>query len=310
MFYSKKDNTNLYIKLMEEIKQINIDYINLRKSKQYKIGMIITNTLGDIKRFNFKNLFKSNKRWVNGLKNKKIKSSNIALDNTLKEPNYFSNERIAIYMAVFGKYDNIPEPYFVPDNCDFYIFTDQEIKEDSVWIKKDLPLELSNFSNIEKNRYLKMHPHKVFNDYNYSIYIDGNIQIITDLTEYINYLNEYGLGIHMHDSRNCVYDEIEAIKKTKKEKKDILEKHKNYLLEDNMPKNYGLLQCSVIVREHNNPICIEIMEAWWNEFSKYSKRDQVSLPHVLYKKNIPINKIGLLGNNLYKNPSFRIKVHN
>lgn len=76
-----------------------------------------------------------------------------------------------------------------------------------------------------------------------------------------------------------------------------------------MPKNYGLLQCNIIVREHNNPLCIKIMEEWWQEFQKYSKRDQISLPHVLYMNNVKVEQVGILGNNVYMNPSFRILLH-
>ena len=76
-----------------------------------------------------------------------------------------------------------------------------------------------------------------------------------------------------------------------------------------MPKNYGLLQCNLIVREHNNETCIKIMQDWWQEFKNYSKRDQISLPHVLYKNNIKIENVGILGNNIYPNPSFRILTH-
>ena len=76
-----------------------------------------------------------------------------------------------------------------------------------------------------------------------------------------------------------------------------------------MPHNYGLLQCNVIVREHHNEMCKKIMEEWWEEFLKHPQRDQISLPYVLYKNKIPTNKISILGNNVYNNPSFRVILH-
>ena len=76
-----------------------------------------------------------------------------------------------------------------------------------------------------------------------------------------------------------------------------------------MPRNYGLLQCNIIVREHNNPVCIKIMEAWWQLFSKNAKRDQIYLPYVLYMNKIRIDDVVLLGNNVYMNSSFRVFIH-
>ena len=154
-----------------------------------------------------------------------------------------------------------------------------------------------------------MHPNEIFPEYKYSIYVDGNIKIISDLTEYVNLLNENGIGIHLHHLRNCVFDELHAVTKSKRIDKESAKKHEKYLIENGMPRNYGLLQCNVIVRDHNNPICIKIMNEWWKEFKKNSKRDQLSLPYVLYKNDIPVEKIGVLGTNVYRNPSFRILLH-
>ena len=210
---------------------------------------------------------------------------------------------------MFGKYDNLLEPLFLPDNCDFFVITDLEVDSSSAWKKIDTLPEMANMSNVEKNRYVKINPHLLFKDYDYSIYVDGNIKIMSDLTEYIHMLNEVGIGTHLHHLRNCVYDELIAINKSKKDTKENIAKHRKLLDENGMPKKYGLLQCSVIVREHNNPTCVKIMNEWWNEFKNYSKRDQISLPHVLYSNGITVDKVGVLGNNIYKNPSFRIMNH-
>lgn len=312
MFFSEDRDVVTYTELMEEIKKINTDWLDLRQSREYRIGLVINKLFLDMKTLNFSSISSSIKRWKKGINSKRIISNKgnkiVSLDNN---SNYFSEDKIAIYTGVFGGYDSVPEPYSIPDNCDFYIFTDQLLDNPkSVWKKKDEPTYLSNLSNIEKNRYLKMHPHDIFPDYKYSIYIDGNVQIITDLTEYINILNHVGIAIHMHDTRNCVFDELKAIEKTKRETIKNITAHREYLISTGMPRNYGLLQCNIIVREHNNSLCQQIMEAWWEEFQSYTKRDQISLPHVLFRQNISISEIGILGSSAYKNPSFRIYNHN
>lgn len=311
MLYSDNIDEKTYTDLMNQIKKLNSDWLLIRKSKEYRIGLVFYEILTDVKKCNFRTLYKSIGRWRKGAKSRKIKSemSKKKLDHSLI-PNYFCNERIAVYTAIYGAYDHVPEPYCLPDNCDFFLFTDQQYEESkSAWIVKETPSEILGLSNVEKNRYLKMHPHKILENYKYSVYIDGNVQVITDLTEYVNVLGKVGLGIHMHDTRSCVYDELEAIGKTGRESKKNIERHTSYLKKTGMPKNYGLLQCNIIVRENNNPVCIKIMEDWWKEFFEYTKRDQISLPHVLYRHGVTVSEVGVLGNSVYKNPSFRVINH-
>ena len=311
MFNIDDENVKkMYKDLMENIKNVNLDWINLYYSKEYKLGKSFIELKNSIKKFRIPEAYKSLTRKINGKKAKKVKTITTITNNKETIPNYFLNKRIAIYTSVFGGYDRLLEPKIIPNNCDFYAITDIEINKDSAWKKIDCPNEMENMTNIEKNRYVKIKPHLIFKNYDYSIYVDGNIQIITDLTEYIHLLNDVHIATHRHHLRDCVYDELDAIEKSKKDSKSNVMKHKNFLLEADMPKNYGLLQCSVIVREHNHSQCIKIMDEWWEEFKNYSKRDQVSLPHILFKNNIPVNKVGVLGNNIYKNASFRIYNHN
>ena len=308
--FENKKNEKIYTDLIDEIKMLNSQWLDIRNSKDYKIGMVLNKTKDSIKRLKIKEYKKIFSSWLNGYKSRKIKAKKITnQQSNQNNKNYFSDEKIAIYTSVYGNYDNILEPYFIPNNCDFYIFTDQAIDEKkSIWKKRNVDFP-ENFTNVEKNRYVKMNPHKIFNEYKYSIYVDGNVQIISDLTEYIYSLNEIGIGVHNHNLRDCVYDELKAVKKLKKIKPENAKKHEEYLKNNNMPKNYGLLQCNIIVREHHNEVCKKIMNEWWEEFLKFPYRDQISLPYVLYKNNISTNKISTLGNNVYNNPSFRVILH-
>lgn len=310
LYCTNKKEEKIYTQLMSELKKINEDWIELRKSNDYKIGMAICRLWRQLKKGDLKGMYRSIRSWIIGRRNNKASSITSMKNIDKKKPNYFSKERIAIYTCIYGGYDSVREPISVPDNCDFFIFTEKDRTiESKVWIKRDAPEKIAKMSNIEKNRYIKMHPHELFPEYKYSIYIDGNVQIISDLTEYVNLLNDIGIAIHTHHLRNCVYDEMKIVLKSKRIKPKEGNRHLEYLLNDGMPKNYGLLQCNVIVREHNNPICLKIMEEWWEEFMRYSKRDQISLPHVLYKNKIKVEQVGVLGNNIYTNPSFRILLH-
>ena len=201
----------------------------------------------------------------------------------------------------------------MPDNVDYWLISDQDIDlSGSTWKKYDFSMfsdELKNLNNAGKNRFFKMNPHIVFPDYKYSLYIDGNIQIISDVTEYVYHLGESGIAMHMHSSRDCVYEEANAVLQAKKETRENIERHVKYLRETGFPEHYGLLECNVIMR-NNSEKCKEVMSDWWTEYQTRSKRDQLSFPYVLYKNNIPVEDVGTLGENVYQNPSFRIVTHN
>lgn len=311
MYHIKDKSTEkLYLDLMDELKKVNKDAINLRNSKQYRIGLVLSEIIDDLKGFKIKKLSTKLKKWINGRRDNKFENNCKIDDSEKTQANYFSDKKVAIYTAVFGNYDNVPEPLIKPDNCDYFIFTDQTTDfSNSLWQKKNIPKKIEGLNNVEKNRYIKMHPHEFFEDYEYSIYIDGNIQVITDLTEYINKLGDIGIGVHKHKCRTCVYDELKIIVKNGKDNKKNADKHLKYLIETNMPKNYGLLECGMIVRRHNDELCVEIMNSWWDEFSNYSKRDQISLPHVLFIHNIPIESVVISKESIYDCSAIRFYRH-
>lgn len=313
MLDKDKIDKKIYSELMEEIKELNSDYKNLRRSKNYKIGKAINMTVAALRTGKFAQARKQFLRWRNAVCSKKFNGTPKRINRTYPSSNYFTNERIAVYTVVFGNYDTILEPYCHPDNIDYYFITDQEVDMgETSWKRMDISAfepKLKGLSNTEKNRFFKMNPFDIFPEYQFSIYIDGNIQVITDLTEYIYRVGSCGFAAHMHSSRDCVYEESKAIVFAKKETQRNMDRHIKYLKINNFPEHYGMLECNVLVRR-NNPICKKLMEEWWTEFLTYSKRDQISIPYVLYKNGIKIDDVGTLGNNVYENPSFRVVTHN
>lgn len=313
MFKDSKIDKEKYTELIESLKELNVEYFKVRKDGNYKLGYAIKEAIRSIIRLDLVSLYRHFTFFIKQQEEKKIPTKSLGNVSYPRKASYFTNERIAVYTAVFGKYDEIQEPLVSPDNIDYYIITDQEVPADSSWKKiklSDLNINLDSYDNVMKNRFVKMFPDKIFNNYDYSIYIDGNIKVISDLSEYIHRIGNKGLSIHSHGKRDCVYQEAKAIKIYKKEKKETVDNYLKLLKSRSFPEKFGLLECNVIVRQHHHEICQKVMKEWWIEFSKHIKRDQLSLPYVLYKNKIEVNDISLLGENIYTNPSFRIVSHN
>lgn len=226
---------------------------------------------------------------------------------------YFSRERVAVYTCVLGGYDNVAEPGCRPDNVDYFIITDQEVPAGSAWQKLDvtnfLP-ELDGLDAVEQNRWFKTHPCRVFPGHNCSVYLDGNIRPVTDLTEFVNSIGQCGLATHRHFCRRCVYEEAKAVLQRGKDTQERIAAHVAWLRSQGMPERYGLLDGSVLARRHHEMLCIRLMEEWWSEFMAHSRRDQLSLPWVLYKNGISAECVAILGSNRALNDAIQVSQRN
>lgn len=222
------------------------------------------------------------------------------------EAQCFSDKRIAVYTAVFGGYDRIWQPLFCPDNVDYFIFTDGELPPKSRWVKRpwEGPADADSMTPAEKNRYLKMHPHLLFGEYEYSVYVDGNILVTADLTALALQAQDFPVAMHIHKDRDCVYQEIDTCIEKGKDVPEALERQRQLLQQLGVPPHWGLLEAPVIARRHHDPCCIRIMESWWRCFCEGSRRDQIALIHCLWQLGIAPQTLGALGPSVMTNARF------
>ena len=160
---------------------------------------------------------------------------------------------------------------------------------------------------------MKFHPYSLFeNDYDYAIYIDGNVQLISDITGLYRIAKESPLGIalHLHSERDCVYNEAIWCKINRRGNIKKIEEALSKMKSEGFPEHFGLFEATIIVVDLHNQVGKHIMELWWKEFIKSEcGRDQILFPYILWKNNYDIHSIGVLGNNEYFNPKFRIFSH-
>lgn len=230
---------------------------------------------------------------------------------TLNNYTSFPNVKVVVYTCIWGRYDSILEPIFQNKKIDYRIITDQDIPNNSIWKKQELPkdIDYQKMSPIEINRLCKMLPHRIFPSYDFSIYIDGNIRIITDLMPIISDMGSHTLGIHKYPV-DCIYEMKNIIIAGKRAKRKDVECQIKKYLEEGFPKHYGAYECNILVRKHNDLECIDVMEKWWEEFNKTSsKRDQISLPYILWKLGKQEDFVYSLGDNVWLNPRFQIMQH-
>ena len=221
------------------------------------------------------------------------------------------DKKVVVYACIAGRYDSLNEPRFrLNPNVSYVLFTDQDITSD-VWEVREIPEQIRHLDGVRINRYIKMHPHEFLGEFDYSIYVDGNVQIISDMSGLVNFIDsEIGFAMHFHNIRNCVYQEAVACQCLKKGNSDGITADVERYLGMKYPRENGLLECTVFATDLHSETSKMLFEQWWEEFEQSaSKRDQLSLPIVLWKNHIDLNRVGTLGSNLYRNPKFRVMSH-
>lgn len=214
--------------------------------------------------------------------------------------------KIAVYTCITGNYDKLLAPMYIDNNCDYYLLTDvpdnipieNEQYYTRINIFDKIPKEITK-SN-EQNRYCKMHGYELFPDYRYSIYIDGNIQIIGPISEYTKLIGKCGLATRRHHCTSIVYSGIMRIMVRGVIKRSEAIAAGNWLIAHGMPlcKNHFL--CSVIICDHDNRIAINILNQWFEYYmSNPVKRDQFYLPYVLWEMGIKDEDVGVITNTVW-----------
>jgi len=192
-------------------------------------------------------------------------------------------QKTVVYTSIINNYDVLVDPKIVSPNVDYICFTDTNNHSTDVWetrLVKDHDLTPS-----ELNRKIKILAHEYLDEYDYSLYVDGNVQIIGDITDLIDRYQKFDFAAPTHFLRDCVYEEGEAlidagIGNVKQIRRQIARYQKQGL-----PENVGLSANSTLFRWHTRSRVQSLMKSWWEEFQQSSGRDQLSLPYVAWREN-------------------------
>ena len=201
-----------------------------------------------------------------------------------------------VYSALLGKYDII-QPFNLQKGFDFILFTDLTNinKKETNWTIVPIPKELNhlNLSKFKIQRFIKLHPHLFFPNYNLSIYIDTSFQIQGDLNEFLFRIltPKYNIYNFEHPFRNNIFDELSIVVEIGRENEIIATKIRERYIKEKFPDNNGLIEGCLIIRKHNEKDCIYLMNKWFEEIENYSYRDQLSFNYALWKTKIKIKYI-------------------
>ena len=189
-----------------------------------------------------------------------------------------SNEKI-IHTVVLGDY-NLKEPTFVNKDWKHICFTDKKRKSNTwemVYIKGN--------SNLRKQaREIKIRCDKYL-DFDLSVYLDSKFTITLNLNKLVEKYLKYDLCLFSNHKRDCAYLEAKyCIQKGVGNKEDIINQI-NFYKKEGLPKDFGKCATGILIRR-NTPKLLNFMRLWYGEVEKYSNRDQISFPYIMWKNPI------------------------
>ena len=226
------------------------------------------------------------------------------------------NKRVVVYSCIVGNYDQPAAPIWRADNIDYVLFLDgQDPKRIEGWEVQPIPDTVRAASGNTPsgiNRYIKFHPYELFGDsYDASVYVDGNIQPISDLSYYVELIDpSAGISLHRHRLRSSIADEVLACKAAAKGNVSKMKEQVDRYVGDGYPLDYGLLECNVIASDLHSEVGRDVFADWWEEFLvSESGRDQLALPYVLWKRGIRYDAVATMGRNVQSDTKVCVVPH-
>lgn len=192
-----------------------------------------------------------------------------------------------IYTAIFGEKDWLWEPLASSIDARLVCFTDVPVYSDR-WDVIEVSESFSQNPRLAAKIY-KILPH-FYLDCEQSIWIDGNIQLAKDPTFLFNRMkHDLAFFRHPYERQTCIYREAkECIRAGKDDVKTIRKAVERYR-EWAHPPGWGLPQGRFILRRHTKAV-EQFNETWWREIVAGTSRDQISLPPVLRRLEIPYHE--------------------
>ena len=186
-----------------------------------------------------------------------------------------------IYSCITGGYDDVCRHIYVDASWDYVLFTDNKyllgLRRYFHWEIR--PLMYAKMGNVKNARWHKINAHKIFPEYDISLWIDGNIVIMKPEFFYrLNTFIEQGhpIVIPPHPARTCIFDEAKTIIELKIDNKNTVAQQMRIVRLYRYPKNNGLNETCIILRRHNNKKIQKLQRIWWRMVKNYSRRDQLS----------------------------------
>lgn len=227
---------------------------------------------------------------------------------------YNIRERSAEYLRIIDeikKADPIAPASSIPDPSDIQVYSSISSQFDKP--RQDIQVFTDSATDIFKLPVMNAKIHKVlahkYFSSKFTIYLDGNVFLQVEPSKLVaEMLRDADIALFKHPWRKCLYEEHGPAKQRVLPLfQPLMDEQVIHYRHQGMPANFGLGECGMLIRR-NNDITAEFNDRWWAEICRYTNRDQMSFPYVLWKMKDRI-KVNFIEGNVRKHPYFKYNIH-
>jgi hypothetical protein len=189
-------------------------------------------------------------------------------------------ERVAVYTALYGGYDQLVTPVPQDVDVDWICFTDDPSVAIDGWTVIVRPGEVDDPRLASK--WAKCVPHLALPEHRWTIWVDANMAVDAAgfVREALSHVDQHGIAVFRHPQRDCIYDEAEAcLRLPRCRTMPVLEQVASYRA-SGYPAHAGLYACGTIARDAEVAAVRRLGARWWEECQRWTARDQLSFPFV------------------------------
>lgn len=196
------------------------------------------------------------------------------------------DDDFVVYTVAMGEYKRLPaldQLYGIRHIC----FTDDPKLEHDSWEIRLVEPEFKTDA-ARSSRAPKILAHRFLGEeFEESLYIDTRVQLSDNPRALWNYMTDFGaapLGLAFLPSHETLALKFETMFRIKFEFEDRL----NGQFLENLARNREFLSLppvwgGIIARSHNQPELVSVMNTWWSQVCRFSRRDELVLPVLLEK---------------------------
>jgi hypothetical protein len=199
--------------------------------------------------------------------------------------------RLVLYTVVTAKYDRLRPIARPTDGVKYVCFSDDGHEAPDGWTAARSPHP--EFDAVSRSRWAKFHPHLLFPDSDASIYVDGNFEVIGDISVLAERALRAGpIAFYEHPFRTSQREEAKECARAGLEWLWRIRRQLRRQRAEGFEDGAGLLEGGIIVRAHHHPAVIRVMNRWWSEWQIGAKRDQLALMYSLWKEGVAAHSMG------------------
>ena len=212
--------------------------------------------------------------------------------------------KTVIYSCVTGNYDKLLSAILasraIPEeDVSYVLFTDQtglpeKYRATGSHLSWEIrPLEWQHkLCRRRTARWHKLMSHLLFPEAEHTIWLDGSqrLHAVAAAKILLPHLGDKSIATFKHPDRTCVFQELHACKRLKKDNAVLMERQLEAYRKEGYPVFNGMVETACVIRKQG-PEQLEFNRLWWQQIKQHSFRDQLSFNYVAWKLGMSYGRV-------------------